>query len=307
MTGSTTFLHLRFFDAAAEAQAEGEPEREATIHYSAGNFLANLGEYAAAISRFNQARRRFPDYLSRQYFLNELGGCLFLSRHFRCSALAYGSAVSIEADGKALICLGDALLYSGQFALAVDAFARVIADDRRDIACEGSLKLWLVQWLLDQVRDDNAFPALSEINSWVQIAQGSMNSNSHEQALAAHLVLAFQLENEPAIWCGSILAGIRLADIQLLSYVILCSQTRCGFQPYEVARIQIAEVIEDQSALDQLDALSLQLYSESQPEKWTQTTIRSLRDPNFDVALFRVDPSPGESRFLPLDGPRRRD
>ncbi|TBG58386.1 DUF4365 domain-containing protein [Rhizobium leguminosarum] len=75
---------VRFYRAVIDGQ--DADERNASLRYTLGNFLRAARDYPAAAREYNSARKVDPSYLERSYFHKELGGILFMSRHYKCAA-----------------------------------------------------------------------------------------------------------------------------------------------------------------------------------------------------------------------------
>jgi tetratricopeptide (TPR) repeat protein len=139
----------QFFLPAVDA-APTEESRGA-IFYSLGNVRSNNHQYAQAVEAYNAARKSRPQYLSTDYFLNELGGALFEGRRYRCAAEAYRLALAISTTTQTTFCLGDALLYSGEFEAASSAFSVVASSSNASLAANARLKYVLASWFNEGV------------------------------------------------------------------------------------------------------------------------------------------------------------
>lgn len=91
-------------------------------HYNLGNHYRGQSRYFESISNYISAKRNEPKYLNQDYYFSELAGVLFLMEKFKFSASLYSKAIDLGAGGLTKALYADALMFSGEYQQAVDAF-----------------------------------------------------------------------------------------------------------------------------------------------------------------------------------------
>jgi tetratricopeptide (TPR) repeat protein len=135
-----------FYLAAIEAH-ELRSEPVGAVRYSYANNLMNRGSYRRAIHYYNGARRDDPGYLSRPYYLREVGGTLYLAGRYRASACFYQLVHEMSDDIHVAFCLGDAQLMAGRFEEAMQSLASTAPQDTA-LGAEARLKTCIAEWAL---------------------------------------------------------------------------------------------------------------------------------------------------------------
>lgn len=225
-------------------------DSRSAIMYSMGNVRANNHEYAKAIEAFNSARKFRPKYLNADYFLNELGGALFEAYRFRCSAVAYRRAMTLSPSPHTAFCLGDALLYNGDFNEASSTLALLTDVEDQSLAAQARLKRVLADWFAEKrihVRPADA-DALSRLANEVDGAERFL----------ALLGAAFAAKWNRFLWSWAIQLSGTAASIEFMSDVMICAQEACGSEAYAMCRARILPHAENEEDLEQLDTLSIQ-------------------------------------------------
>lgn len=142
-------LHDRLLEDAAAEGARGA----GSAHYNLANHLFHAaGDPREAFRHYRLAARNDPSYCDRDYFCQELGGCLFEAERYTLAARFYRRAIEISGDEGIRARLADAILASGQFVEAADEFARYI-NVSEEPEPEWTLKLWILDLIRGEVGD----------------------------------------------------------------------------------------------------------------------------------------------------------
>jgi tetratricopeptide (TPR) repeat protein len=118
--------HLRrvLLGRIERAETEGDALGAAGEHYSLANHLRSSREYRQALHHYRLAQKCDPTYRGRQYFWAEIGEILFGRMRYMDAANAYERAIELGADEWTLALHADALMFSGRYRDAEDAFRR---------------------------------------------------------------------------------------------------------------------------------------------------------------------------------------
>ena len=145
-----------FYHDSISAHDPEEKNQLSTLYYSLANFQMNLGSYTESVCNYNLARKFNMAYLRRPYFLNEFAACCFFRCRFNMAARLYRESYGIAPDTQVGICLGDALVYSGNFIGAREVFENLLKEtDEYFRAAEIGIKAWLSSWLNEFYRLKN--------------------------------------------------------------------------------------------------------------------------------------------------------
>ncbi len=100
-------------------------------HYNLGNHYRGQSKYYESTSNYIAAKRYEPKYLNQDYYFSELAGVLFLLDKYKTSACLYGKAIELGAKGLTNALYADALMFSGEYQKAVDAFQDYLKDTEK--------------------------------------------------------------------------------------------------------------------------------------------------------------------------------
>jgi tetratricopeptide (TPR) repeat protein len=150
------------FDRTAAA---GQPGWAAVDAYNLGQALHRGGRRRDAIDAYRQAASLDNSYEGRGYFNRDLAALLFEDGQFAEAAARYRRAQELEHDPFIGALLGDALLWSGEYAKAHEAFEAYVASSTRSRDAEWRLKARASRAIRDiggdrQVRDPARAAAL---------------------------------------------------------------------------------------------------------------------------------------------------
>ncbi|SOC84551.1 Tetratricopeptide repeat-containing protein [Ensifer adhaerens] len=239
--------------AAAEAAIE-RGRNPSTIFYSLGNSQASMGLYRHAIRSFNRARKFEPDYLSRFYFLSELGGSLFFANKYKCAVRAYEAAFSIEKTATAQFRLADARLYTGSFEEAAAAFEEIEQTSEASLSAEIRLKTYLTKWLIWSNFDVKPSDAKKLHTIMVESIEREDLLNAH----CALLALALLTPQMPEPWAGFLHICFLISEHEMMLDAMTTAYVECGAEAYSICRQRLLDanqILEESTAMEELDAL----------------------------------------------------
>jgi len=202
----------RFYQDAIDAHATRSVREQAVIHYSFGNSLRVAFEHQAALKQYNLARRKYPEYLGKGYFLAELGATLYFLQRYRLSSTIYKAAHAIETSAQTAICAGDAYLFRGQPDKAEKFYEEASNADNQFEATEGNIKAHVASWLVEFLEQNNHDPnvLLTKAEFWSDVMQQALDGKHYEHAFCASIILSYLLENDSAAWTDAIQISFRL-------------------------------------------------------------------------------------------------
>lgn len=303
---------MDFYTNALEAAHNIHYNAEASVLYSIGNFIGLKRKFADALQAFNRARKLRPDYLNQDYFLHELGACLFSAGHYRCATKLYERAVRHNEGPIYRLHLGDALLFSGQIIEARHSYDAVCISASHILSAEADLKLRLCDWLTDYVgasdlpvRRKEARALTAEMSDggpelWHQIittvdsmdefahfnlAVHYAREGLHDKALGGFLITAFKSSSDVDAWANAVISAFCCQDHILAIQIMCVSLSLAGRGSYYRLRDLLVEQLADEHVIERLDevfrelSLSVELEHARDP-----TTVRRLTDKSFDVA-----------------------
>lgn len=213
-----------------------DPADRATFSYNLANSLRSSRRFREAISFYNRATKEHESYRDQPYWWDELGGCLFLTGHFKWAAEAYKRAlqkmiVRSSKQGKnqsyyeekvlpTRAKYADALLFSGAYGEALEEFEKYLEEAENPLA-EWTLKYYILKsWFKDKdVPTQHRRP---------EKAKGLVNEAEHvfEQgdSAKAETILDEALKEdmlEPAVWeLNSRIIGRENLDTVVWSQII---------------------------------------------------------------------------------------
>lgn len=228
----------RFYEDAVVSHASRSAREQAVIHYSFGNSLRVAFEHEAALKQYNLARRKYPEYLGKGYFLAELGATLYFLRRYRLSSTIYEAAHAIEAKAQTAICAGDAFLFRGWPGKAEKFYDEASKSIDQFEATEGNIKAHAASWLIEFRKQNNLDQneLLSKPEFWFGVIQNAIDCEQYENAFCASIILSYLLENDPVAWADSIQFSFRLmikdGEPSIMISTLSCAVQRCGYQAY---------------------------------------------------------------------------
>jgi tetratricopeptide (TPR) repeat protein len=272
-----------------EALASPGPERttgQAAVHYSLANSLRVAGDFVSAVHHYNLARKKDPAYLSRGYFLAELGAALFFRQRYRISARMYARAHEVSPSTRVAICAGDASLYSGQFDQARDYFSAAQKSVDEFEHAEASLKLLLVDWIAEffQRNPRERFGPFGQVPSWGALLNECIDAERFDHAFAASLMICFLLEDDVDIWTKAISISVKLEQVHLLLATFSCAIWCTGYEAYSLFRDTLRDHQFPEDLLNQFDEIARHLYEQRTAYKDPGVTVRSNGEHHFDTS-----------------------
>lgn len=212
-------------------------EPAAATNYNRGNAALQNADFSKAVRYYNRARKLRPEYLTTDYFLQELGGALYNARHYVPASFLYAEAISEESDPIEWHRLGDAQLLSGHIQAAITSFAKAAAVQSASpemFSC--SIKISLCYWMLKtygealHARRHAASLMLKEIESF-----RAQNENNYRRVLQQACALDPVSNFNVGVSCASrsqlsdalhhfVLCGIQCPnDHEAWSNALICS------------------------------------------------------------------------------------
>jgi tetratricopeptide (TPR) repeat protein len=99
----------------------GNPISLGAAYYNLANFYRGYNEYERALPYYVAAKKANPSYKNQAYYYQEVAGMLFLLDRYYTAASFYRKAMELDPQLKlARGLLADCLMYSGEYALAID-------------------------------------------------------------------------------------------------------------------------------------------------------------------------------------------
>lgn len=202
--------------ALAESQAQG-PNYEGVILYSMANAMRSLS-LLDALSLYNKARKKKPEYLEIPYFLREVAGTLFLLGKYQKSHKVYCRWCSVTDLAKSdHLLVGDAALFGGDPLEAEKHFRISESSDDSLISIESSAKLWLIEnWDPALGMPETIGELCNVFNTGIKEAQ----SGEHSKALARFLMCAFRNLNDHEAWINAALCCHNIGNPDLYATVL---------------------------------------------------------------------------------------
>lgn len=267
-----------WLDAQATYVAHcADPQTYATWAYSKANNYIARGHWHLALTFYNKARKRFPDYWKTEYFPLEIAGCLFDSQKYSLARKIYMSAVKLGHDANLSLRLGDAHFYCGAFAEAEisyhDAFG--IAG-HTPLGLEARLKRFLSEQLAKMLAPNfkiqrhlahqsmskidandpqytdilsDVWTTLNPIDSVCNFNLGVYRSARGEldQAMAHFLLSAFSSQGDLESWANAVICAFNIIDnldmtfSDLFLVILTVALDREGMAVYKPLRSKLIE------------------------------------------------------------------
>ncbi len=281
----------RFYEEAIDAHATRSVREQAVIHYSFGNSLRVAFEHEAAFKQFNLARRKYPRYLERGYFLAELGATLYFLKRYRLSSKVYEAAHALVASAQTAICAGDAYLFRGQPDKAEKFYDDASRSNDQFEATEANVKAHAASWLVEFLEQNNLEQneLLSKPEFWSDVMQNAIDGEHYEHAFCASIILSYLLENDPAAWTDSIQLSFWLmmegSGPSILVSTLSCAVQRCGYQAYAHFRGLLVSNAPPQDVVQMLDQVAKTFQDERASIEQPSTIMRLIEPPSFDAVL----------------------
>ena len=294
----------RFYDAARNWAHGENVTSEAAACYSYANFCSSRRNYPRALRFFNEARKLRPEYCRSDYFLGELGACLFGATRYRSSANVYALQAKL-APSTAInkLHLGDALLFSGQLAQALEAYQQAIDVDTADalLVYETSLKSWLSQWLinlvgtdlaparrteaigLDDRSEDELRQLLREVDALHELIHFNLGVNSsrngqHAEGFPHFLLCAFKQSGDDEAWANAIICAVNSGNVEGAVATMASAISLRGREAYDHLRALLIKQKARAEALAMLDDVARQFVQMADARRRDRLTIRALGD-----------------------------
>lgn len=279
---------VKGFYAAAISHHEGiGGSPVGVLHYSLANFLVTLGEFGGAIMHFNLARKYHPEYMQTIYFLHELGGLFYFSRHFDAATRCYAASRKIVDEPRTALCEGDCHLYSGDLHAAKACYEVARLGEIRHISSDAELKIWLCSWLekLTGETQISARALLRNLDHWAHLSSSGFQKTDAELMLGASLMIGFLEEQSVDAWAQAMLASAFHGDENLLHATFSSSIWRNGYEAYSVFREQSEHNDIEETALAHMDDLVAHFHDERTKFASSGVAIRSVIPNNFDTTV----------------------
>lgn len=292
LIGSKIPIELRltattsFYQDAISSDVGGDASR-AALNYSLANFLYNHGSYLKAIKHYNIARKSYPDYCDRPYFLNELGASFFFGGKYRESASSYALSYEKKPDSQVAICAGDAFLYSGDFASA-ERFYSAVSDASEEFQiADAALKGWLVGWIDFFWRQNNLsdHSVLAKPDFWHTVLSEQIEVKGYHHALGACLMVAFAFESDVEMWSNAVAMAANTSDSSLVVATLSCAVWRCGFEAYVPFREQLVSMHIPPDHVQAFDETVNHIHELRISNRKSHVTIRGPAEQHYDTAL----------------------
>ena len=275
----------------------------AATFYNQGNAALQTANFADAVWYYNQARKLRPEYLTSDYFLQEFGGALYNSRHYRPAYKLYEAAITDASSATDWHRLGDAQLLSGEVKMAAKSY-KTAADSQRLSPEKFSsvMKLSVCEWLLEKYRTNlvvrwhesskmlqslevreaqqeqdyqkilieaNALDAISNFNVGVSCAKRS----NFEDALHHFLLCGIQCPYDLEAW-NNVMKCAWSIDTHTFFTVLSAAYEHNALDGYALFRADISDQGMPNNLIEMLDAIVGELNDPTQVSdefsKWAQ-------------------------------------
>jgi tetratricopeptide (TPR) repeat protein len=136
---------------AEEVEKRGERTAASTLNYNIANIQRSLCRFPEAVARYKRAARLNREYINRAYFWSEMGGILFLRRHYSIATSFYKRSLDLAFDKGIQPLYADALMFSGRYKEAQGVFSDYLRDSKFPENPEWCLKYCVLCWLQQQL------------------------------------------------------------------------------------------------------------------------------------------------------------
>lgn len=272
----------RFLSETMASNLHLPVEARSAFHRNLANFYMTAQEHLLAVRQFNVARKMAPIYLSRAYFLKEFAACLFLRRHYTKAAELYLVAFRLDGGSQVGICAGDALLYSGHFAVATDTYQRAIEYAVLEKKTFDELEATLKSWLSDWVKEHYGFnqwtgkDCLSDRAIWMDVIDRSLDETCFESALAAALMEGFLADGDEGLWADAIAFAFNTKNDQLMIATLSCAIWRFGYDVYALFRGAMKDNGFPSIAIERMDEIADSLVDQKKNHELKGFTMRFM-------------------------------
>lgn len=294
-----------FFSAILDSARNMGESLEAATHYSIGNAYRNENDLLRAIYHYNRARHIRPVYLDTDYYVRELAGLLFVSKHFLAAKYFYQRALKFHPDDPDLRFLfGDALLLSGAVFEAHLNFkiAKMNCSSQRMVR-EATLKVIFCDRMLAEYGTDTLHRRRSSADSMLSLEAcanpetleyllanvdalhplahfnlGIMRAHSgnYDSALHHFLACGFMEPQDIETWTNAAICALNLEDEVLLLGVLSTAIHQLGSDAYDRFRSHLASCGMELEQLALLDGMAIPLLEEKETNKEGRFTLRML-------------------------------
>jgi tetratricopeptide (TPR) repeat protein len=251
-------LMRRFLVRYVEVEESTEDKVEAAIaNYNLGSYLRSLSYHKAAFRCYRKAARLDQRYLERGYFYGELAGVTFLMKRYKMAASLYDHALRSGESGITQALFGDALLFSGRFSDALQAYEAYLASEKSPKP-EFVLKAWSLKELPHTLKVDAQerqgaaamrlasldaqMPTADCVNqleqslkldamcglAWFNLAKCFVRQGKTEDAFRAFLWASLVQTNDAEAWANAFALCASLSKYGLLiPYVVWAASFAC--------------------------------------------------------------------------------
>ncbi|MCR9260904.1 MAG: DUF4365 domain-containing protein [Pseudomonadaceae bacterium] len=274
------------------AESKDDHQQAAVLNYNIGSLLRGSQRYLEGFRAYRRAASLDAEYLERTYFLRELGGILFSVGRYRASSQFYCRALAVEENDDTRCLYADALMFSGSYRAAQEAFERSLDSGQPFEQAEWALKQEALSFLIErtgldkQTRQRPVFPAdfkpremdenaieavcnsaleadaLSHL-AWYNLGGVQHRSGNSSDAAYCFLMAALIGPWDLEAWGNAIglLMNDKSTDIVLLGLILATSLQKCG---EELLRHLAARYPGNQKQLDDHFSQILDLVTKDQ-------------------------------------------
>ena len=275
----------RFYADALEFHAPAPLEQQAAIHYSFGNALRIAGTMSRAVQQYNMARRKYPNYLKRGYFLAELAAALYFCGRYKMSSTLYDHSYVVDPTPRVAICAGDAHLFCGHFAEAHRCYDAATKSDDIFESSEAALKGWMTSWVEEFSHHNQISYGWSNPSFWMSILKQNMDAGEQDHAIAACLILCYSAEDTISFWAQAMLLSMGGKDHRLQFATIACAVSAHGLAAYALFRDRLLEQGGPSDALHDIDQIVGDLNDKRNSAGQRGVTARLLREHHYDTVV----------------------
>lgn len=183
---------LTYYNRRIEKARQGKEKKSLGIAlYNLSNFHHAQGNIKDAITCLNQARKEYPPYAKKGYFLREIASNLFEIEKFKLASHYYGRAIqSGEAETAWFYYYADALMFSGQYEKAINEFDRYLqkATQKSSDFHEAQLKYSCLTTLIE-----NGYPK-TQLRSPSQALQKADPTTKEDETLEENLQASLDVD-----------------------------------------------------------------------------------------------------------------